>query len=91
MLVQDLPEPDCNSLEVATGQPPVGWEALGENEYVAFLVRQVRVVRAEETADVAEGVLFGGHRAAVSVTEHLAGYVDDRSGLVTGLALLDEV
>ena len=50
--VERFVEPDGDGFEVATGQPAVGREALGEDEQVAFGFGQFVVVGAQEPADV---------------------------------------
>ncbi len=52
---------------------------------------QLRVVGAQEPADIRERVFLGGHRAAVGVTEHLPGDVDSRRIFEAGFAALDKV
>ena len=76
VLIQDFAQPDGDGIEVAPGQAAVGREALGQNQNIAFSLREFGIVGAEEAADIRKCVLLGRHRAAVGIAEHLAGNID---------------
>ena len=63
--VEDFFQPDRNGVEVATREASVGGEAFGEDEEVGLLLEDAGVVGAEQAADIGEGVLLGGERAAI--------------------------
>ena len=91
VLVQGLVEADGDRVEVASGQPAVGREALGEDEQILLAPRQHVVVGAQEAADVGQAVLLGAHRAAVAQGHHLARDVDHAVVGKAPLAQLHEV
>ena len=80
-----LREANRNGFEVTPRQSAVGWKALREYQYVAFLLCKVRIVTAQESADIGEGIFFGGHRAAVSIAEHFTRNIDGGGVFVAGL------
>src|SRR6185437_1413611 len=65
-------EADGDCFKVAAGESAVSGKALGENQEIGFLLRDVIVIRAEKAADVGESVLLRGERAAIGKRKNLA-------------------
>ena len=75
---------------VVSGHAPVRGEAFGKDGHAAAPGSQGVVVEGQKPADIGHSVFFGTHRAAVRVTEHLAGDLDRRFVLVPLLANFNE-
>ena len=91
MLIERFPQAHGDGFQVAARKAAVGGESFGHDQYVAFPLREVVVVGAQETADIAERILFCGHRASVGIAEHLASDLERCDIGVALLAALDEV
>ncbi len=72
-------------LEVSSGEPAVGREALGEDEEIPAALGERVVVHREPAADVAHRILLRAHGHAVRERGHLA---DDVGHVLVGVALL---
>ena len=91
VLIERFAKPDCNGLEIPSGETTVGREALCHDQDITFLESQLRIIGAEEAPDIPERVLFRRHRAAVGIAEHLAGDIDRRGILETLFTVFYEV
>ena len=88
--VEDLFKAHRDGFEVAAGESAIGGEALRQNKQIGFLHGHPVVIRAQQSADVGEGVLLGGEGAAIRQREHFLRDLFRRPAGITGLALPDE-
>ncbi len=89
-MVDGLRQPLRDRLEVATREPAVGGEALGQHEQRAATLGERVVVRREPAADVRERVLLGADRHPVGEACHLPHDVRDVALALARLSLADE-
>ena len=79
VLAENLPEPDRDRLEVASGQAAVGGEPLEDDPAVLEPLEEDLVLAdGDEAADVRDRVLLRAHEDAVRLGEHLADDVRQR-------------
>ena len=90
VVVDHLPQPLGQRLEVTPGQTAVGREPLGQDQQGVGPLGQGVVVQGQPAADVAHRVLLGAHRHAVGQAGHLADDVGHRPLALALLALPDE-
>ncbi|CAB4834498.1 unannotated protein [freshwater metagenome] len=79
-----------DGLQIASGEPAVGGEALGEDQHVAALHGECVVVHRQPAADVGHPILLGAHRHPVGERADVAHDVDDRAILLTLFTFVDE-
>src|SRR5262245_19613260 len=69
--VEHFFESGGDSIEIATCKSAVRGKSLGQNEEIGFELSDTIVIRAQESADVGEGVLLRGECAAIGQRKHL--------------------
>jgi hypothetical protein len=90
-LVHRFLDADRERFEIARRAAAVRRKALGQDQEVSRLFRQLRVVEREEASHVDEPVFLPAHRAAVREPEDLLRDLAHASVSLAGLALLDEI
>src|SRR5579862_2091782 len=77
-----------DGFEVASGKSSVSRKTFGENEHIGFLLGQLGIVGAQESADVREGIFLSRKGAAIGERKHFLSNFARQKAAVTGLVAL---
>ena len=70
-LIHAIIQTDRQSVQIAPGETTIGQETFVHDQVLGNTLLKFRVSESNKTANIHNGILFGAHRAAIRIREHL--------------------